>query len=173
MTRIVATGLGAVTPIGNDVPTFWRSLRAGVSGAGPVTAFDATGFPVRIACEVKDFDPLVYMDRKLTRRTVCSGQFVLAVARQAVADAGLDLGAEDTRRVGIVIGTGGGGITEMEDGTRCLSEKGPRGLGPFFVTSVMPNSPSCLVSIELDLDFINLSTFSQRPSQVVPADRRE
>lgn len=149
MTRIVVTGLGAVTPIGNDVPTFWRSLRAGVSGAGPVTAFDATGFPVRIACEVKDFDPLVYMDRKLARRTVRSGQFVLAVARQAVADAGLDLGAEDTRRVGIVIGTGGGGITEMEDGTRCLSEKGPRGLGPFFVTSVMPNSPSCLVSIEL------------------------
>jgi len=149
MTRIVVTGLGAVTPIGNDVPTFWRSLTAGVSGAGPVTAFDATGFPVRIACEVKDFDPLVYMDRKLTRRTARPGQFALAVARQAVADADLDLGAEDTRRVGIVIGTGGGGITEMEDGTRCLSEKGPRGVSPFFVTSVMPNSPSCLVSIEL------------------------
>lgn len=149
MTRIVVTGLGAVTPIGNDVPTFWRSLTAGVSGAGPVTAFDATGFPVRIACEVKDFDPLVYMDRKLARRTARPGQFALAVARQAVADADLDLGAEDTRRVGIVIGTGGGGITEMEDGTRCLSEKGPRGVSPFFVTSVMPNSPSCLVSIEL------------------------
>ncbi len=149
MTAVVVTGLGAITAIGNDVPTFWRNLTAGVSGAGPITAFDASEFPVRIACEVKDFDPLAYMDRKLVRRTVRPGHFALAVARQAVADAGLDLEVEDTSRVGIVLNTGGGGIGEVECGSHRLSEKGPHSISPFLVPAVMPNNISCLVSIEL------------------------
>jgi len=149
MTRVVVTGLGAITAIGNDVPTFWRNLTAGVSGAGPITAFDASEFPVRIACEVKDFDPLAYMDRKLARRTARPGQFALAVARQAVADAGLDFEAEETSRVGIVLNTGGGGMGEIAGGSHRFFEKGPRSLSPFLVPTVMPNSISCLVSIEL------------------------
>lgn len=149
MNHIAVTGLGAVTSIGNDVPTFWRNLTAGVSGAGPITAFDASDFRARIACEVEGFEPLTYMDRKLARRTARPGQFALAVARQAVDDADLDLEVEDPSRVGVVIGTGGGGIGETEKGTRSLLEKGRRGVGPFFVISAMPNSVSCLVSIEL------------------------
>jgi 3-oxoacyl-[acyl-carrier-protein] synthase II len=147
--RVVVTGLGAVTPIGNDAPTFWKNLTNGVSGAGPITAFDASDFPVRIACEVKDFDPDQWMDRKLVRRTARVTQFALAATRQALDDAGLTVDADNVENVGVVIASGGGGLALMEEATYVLIEKGPRSVSPFLLPIIMPNTVSCLVSIEI------------------------
>lgn len=145
--RAVITGLGAITPIGLTVEEFWTNLTAGVSGAGPVTTFDTTGFPVRIACEVKGFDPQAYMDPKLVKRTCRATQFAIAASQMALADAGLTIDENNGAEVGVVLNTGGGGIGEMEEGTRTLLEKGPRSISPFFLPIVMPNAVSCLVSI--------------------------
>jgi 3-oxoacyl-[acyl-carrier-protein] synthase II len=148
VTRVFITGMGAITPIGNDVPTFWQNLTAGVSGAGPITAFDSTDFPIHISCEVKDFDPGRWMDHKMARRTARVTQFALAAARQALTDAGLSINPDDSESVGVVIATGGGGISLLEEGTHVLIEKGPRSVSPLLMPSLMPNAVSCLVSIE-------------------------
>jgi 3-oxoacyl-[acyl-carrier-protein] synthase II len=146
--RVFVTGMGAITPIGNDVATFWKNLTHGVSGAGNITSFDASDFPVRIACEVKDFDAGQWMDRKMARRTARVTQFALAAARQALDDAGLTVNGDNRDNIGVVIATGGGGIALMEEGTHILTEKGPRSVSPFLLPSIMPNAVSCLVSIE-------------------------
>jgi len=148
VTRVFVTGLGAITPIGNDVPTFWENLTAGMSGAGLITAFDASDFPIRIACEVKDFDPGRWMDHKMARRTARVTQLALAATRQALDDAGLVIDANNSENVGVVIATGGGGLALMEEGTHTLLEKGPRSISPLFLPSIMPNAVSCLISIE-------------------------
>ena len=148
MTRVVVTGLGAITPIGNDIPTFWENLVGGVSGAGPLTAFDATDFLVRIAHEVKDFDAGRWMDHKMARRTALVTQFALAAARQAMQDAGLAVTESNRDRVGVVMATGGGGIGLVEEGTHMLIEKGPRSVSPLLLPGLMPNAVSCLISIE-------------------------
>lgn len=148
MARVFVTGMGAITPIGNDVATFWKNLTHGVSGAGNITSFDASDFPVRIACEVKDFDAGQWMDRKMARRTARVTQFALAAARQALDDAGLTVNGDNRDNIGVVIATGGGGIALMEEGTHILTEKGPRSVSPFLLPSIMPNAVSCLVSIE-------------------------
>ncbi|MBI1877722.1 MAG: beta-ketoacyl-ACP synthase II [Chloroflexi bacterium] len=148
MSRVVITGLGAITPIGNDVPTFWENMKAGVSGARPITAFDPTGFAIRIACEVKEFEPTDWMDKKMAKRLARSTHFSIASTRQALADAKLEITPENSARVGVVFNTGGGGISTMEEGTRQLLQEGPRSITPFLVTNVMPNAASCLVSIE-------------------------
>ena len=148
MTRVFVTGLGAVTPIGNDVPTTWKNLTDGVSGAGPITAFDASEFPVRIGCEVKDFDPKLWMDHKMAKRTARVTQLALAATRQALGDADLVIDDGNRDMVGAVIATGGGGIGLAEDGTRTLLDKGPRSVSPLLLPSIMPNAVSCLVSIE-------------------------
>ena len=147
MQRIVITGLGAVTPIGLNVPDFWRNLTAGVSGVAPITLFDATGFPVRIAAEVKGFDPREYMDHKEARRTHRSAHFALASTHQALADAGLTIDRANGENVGVVINTGGGGLGEMEQGTLVLQQKGPNRVSPFVIPNAMANAPACLVSI--------------------------
>jgi len=147
MQRAVITGLGAITPIGLTVEEFWANLTAGVSGAGPITTFDTTGFPVRIACEVKDFDPTAYIDFKLVRRTHRATHFAIAASQMALADADLMIDGNNGPTVGVVMNTGGGGIGEMEEGARTLLAKGPRSLSPFVVPSAMPNAVSCLVSI--------------------------
>lgn len=103
------TGLGAITPIGLGVEAFWANLTAGVSGVGPITQFDATGFPVRIAAEVERSDPRDYMDFKVTKRSRRSTQFALAAARMALADAGLSVDRVGAENVGVVMNTGGGG----------------------------------------------------------------
>jgi 3-oxoacyl-[acyl-carrier-protein] synthase II len=148
VTRVFITGLGAITPIGNDAPTFWQNLIAGVSGAGPITAFDSTDFPIHIGCEVKGFDPSLWMDHKMARRTARVTQFALAAARQAMADADLTIDPDDSENVGVVIATGGGGMTLLEEGTHVLIEKGPRSVSPLLLPTMMPNAVSCLVSIE-------------------------
>jgi 3-oxoacyl-[acyl-carrier-protein] synthase II len=143
----VITGLGAITPIGLTVEEFWANLTAGVSGAGPITAFDTTGFPVRIACEVKGFDPKAYMDSKLVKRTHRATQFAIAASRMALADAGLTIDGDNETTVGVVMNTGGGGIGEMEEGAKTFLAKGPRSIGPLLLPNAMPNAVSCLVSI--------------------------
>jgi 3-oxoacyl-[acyl-carrier-protein] synthase II len=149
MTRVVITGLGAITPLGHDVETSWQNMKAGVSGGGQITTFDTADFPVRIACEVKDFDPKDHMDRKLVKRVVRSTHFSIASSKQAVADANLEITPENSARVGIVYNTGGGGIGVMEEGERILQAGGPRAISPFLVPGAMLNAASCLVSIEL------------------------
>ncbi len=147
--KAVITGLGAVTPIGLKVDEFWGNLTGGVSGAGPITAFDASDMPSRIGAEVKGFDPRDYMDHKEARRTHRSAHFAIAAARQALADAGLTIDANNAEEVGVVMNTGGGGTPLMEEGTQTLLAGGPRKIGPFFLPSVMPNAVSCQVSIVL------------------------
>lgn len=148
MTRVFITGMGALTPIGNDVQTFWRNLVAGKSGAGKISLFDTRDMPFNIACEVKGFDPSEYLDRKTARRIHRSAQFAVAVTRQALADAQLTVDASNWERVGVLMATGGGGITEMEVAALDVVQKGWRSVGPFVVPSAMANAVSCVVSIE-------------------------
>ncbi len=147
MTRYLVTGLGVVSSIGLNVEEFWNNLTAGVSGIDTIASFDASNYPVRIAGEVRGFDPRQFMDKKLARRLARPIQFALATAFQAMEDAGVDMSTEDPERVGIVFNTGGGGITETEKATLQLLEKGPRSLGPFVLPNAMPNAVSCQVSI--------------------------
>lgn len=149
MTRIVITGVGAITPIGNDVDTFWKNMKNGVSGADHIGAFDATDFAISIACEVHGFEPTNWMSRKIARRLARATQFSIASARQALADANFEVTPENSSRVGVVFNTGGGGVSTMEEGERQLMEQGARSISPFLVTNVMPNAVSCLISMEV------------------------
>lgn len=149
MTRVFITGLGAITPVGNDVETYWQNLLAGKSGAARLAQFDAGDMPYNIACEVKDFDPGAYMDRKLVRRTSRSTQYAIAASRQALDDAGLVIDESNRDDIGVMMATGGGGITEIEYATLGMAEKGWRSVGPFVVPNAMANAVSCMVSIEV------------------------
>ncbi|RMF03883.1 MAG: beta-ketoacyl-[acyl-carrier-protein] synthase II [Chloroflexi bacterium] len=148
MTRVVITGLGAITPIGNDVETFWESLKNGVSGAGPIQAFDASDYDIRIACEVKDFSPQDWMDRKFAKRLARSSQFGIAATRQALKHSGFKITPDNATRVGVVFNSGGGGLSGMEDATRQLDRRGPRSISPFLITNIMLNAVSSMISIE-------------------------
>ncbi len=148
MKRVFVTGLGSITPIGNDTETYWRNLLAGKSGAGHLTQFDPGDMPYTMACEVKDFDPLLYMDRKLKRRASRTTQFSLAVTKQALADADFELNESNRDRVGVMMSTGGGGLTEIESASITMDRKGWRTVGPFVVPYAMANAVSCVVSIE-------------------------
>ena len=148
MKRVFVTGMGAITPIGNDVDTFWTNLVAGKSGAAKITQFDPGDMPYNIACEVKDFDPKEYMDRKLSRRTARSTQFAIAATKQALADADLVLDESNWNDTGVLIATGGGGITEIEFAAHEIDARGWKSVGPFVVPAAMANAVSCLVSIE-------------------------
>ena len=126
--RAVVTGMGAVTPIGNTATDYWNALVAGTSGAAPITSFDATGLDVRIAAEVKGFDPTAAMDRKMARRMSRFIHFAMAAAVEAVAAAGLDLSTateEQRDRMGVVINTGGGGLEQVIDGDARPRREGP------------------------------------------------
>ncbi len=148
MTRVFITGMGALTPIGNDVQTFWQNLLAGKSGATKLTLFDTGDMPYNIACEVKNFNPQDYMDRKVARRIARASQFAIAASRQALADARLTIDASNRDNVGVLMATGGGGINEIEYATEEMDEKGWRSVGPFVVPAAMANAVSCMVSIE-------------------------
>jgi 3-oxoacyl-[acyl-carrier-protein] synthase II len=146
----VITGIGALTPLGLDVPTTWEGLVQGRSGVGPVTRFDATELPVRIAAEVKGFDPEAVMGRKRAHRSARMSQLAVAAAREAVADAGLDTGA-DPERVGVVINSAVGGLPETEASVEALAAGGPRAVSAYFVPSMIANMPACEVAIDLGL----------------------
>ena len=145
--RVVVTGLGALTPLGNTTDEFWAGLRDGRSGIGPITKFDATGFPTRIAGEVRDFDPLKYVDRKDARRLDPYLMYAMAAAIMAVEDAGLDAAKTDPTRFGVMIGTGIGGITTLLDAHQNMLTKGPDRVSPFFIPMLIINMASGLVSM--------------------------
>ena len=146
--RVVITGLGAVTPLGNDVRSTWENLVAGRATAGPITTFDATGFPVTFACEATGFDPAQWIDRKQARRMDRFAQMIVAAARQAQADAGLEIEPE-CDRVGVSFGTAMGGLKSFEDTCHTLLERGPDRVSPFSLTAIIPNMGASRVSIEL------------------------
>jgi 3-oxoacyl-[acyl-carrier-protein] synthase II len=146
--RVVITGLGAVTPLGNDVETSWRTLVAGESGAGPITQFDASEFTVNFACELKDFDPTVWIERKQARRMDRFAQMILAAARQAEADSGIDI-ASEADRVGAAVATGIGGLKSFQDCYDTLRDRGPDRVNPFSIPAIIPNMGAGWVSMEL------------------------
>lgn len=150
--RVVITGMGAVTPVGIGVDAFWEALLTGKSGIGPITEFDASEFPVKIAGEVKDFDPVKYVgDRKTVRHMDRNAQFAVAAAKMAVQDAGLDMSKENPDRCGTIIGTGIGGITTMEETVERIETKGPGKVNPFAVPMMIANMASGQVSITFGL----------------------
>jgi 3-oxoacyl-[acyl-carrier-protein] synthase II len=146
--RVVITGLGAVTPLGNDVRSSWENLVAGRTAAGPITAFDTNGFAVTFACEAKDFEPTQWIERKQARRMDRFAQMIVAAARQARADAGLEI-EQECDRVGVSVGTAMGGLKAFEDACDTLIERGPERVNPFSITAIIPNMGAAWVSIEL------------------------
>src|SRR5436305_9861736 len=146
--RVVITGIGAVTPLGNDAETSWQNLLAGDSGAAEIAQFDSSDYFVHFACEVKDFDPANWIDRKQARRMDRFAQLILAAARQAEADSGLDIGA-DGDRIGASIATGIGGIKSYQDCYDTLIERGPDRVNPFAIPCIIPNMGAGWVSMQL------------------------
>jgi len=146
--RVVITGIGAVTPLGNDVETTWTNLISGRSGAGAITHFDSAGFPVTFACEVRDFDPTEWVDRKQARRMDRFSHLVIAAARQAEKDSGIDI-AKDAARVGAAVATGIGGLQSFQDCRDDLRDRGAARVSPFSIPEIIPNMGAAWVSMEL------------------------
>ncbi len=149
MSRIVITGVGAMTPIGNTAPEFWKNLKKGISGAGQITLFDASDFRSKIACEVKGFEPSRYMSKKTVRRIERSTQLSIATAQEALTDAQVEIMADKAATVGICLNTGGGGLPFMSPTTFRHAEKGPNKHYPYTITSIMTNAESGILSIEI------------------------
>ena len=147
--RVVVTGLGALTPIGNDVPTFWESLVNGVSGAGPITHIDTTKFKTQFACEVKNFNPLDHFDRKEVRKHDLFSIYGIVAAREAIKDANIDKEAEDLNKIGVIMGVGIGGIGTFENEMSdfCKGDGTPR-FNPFFIPKMIVDSASGHISME-------------------------
>ncbi len=146
--RVVITGMGAVTPLGNDVESTWSNLIAGESGAGPITQFDPSDFPITFACEATDFDPAQWIDYRAARRMDRFTHLALAAARQAEADAGLDI-AKTPDRVGAAVATGIGGLKSFEACVETLNSRGPDRVNPFSIVQIIPNLAAGWVSMEL------------------------
>jgi 3-oxoacyl-[acyl-carrier-protein] synthase II len=146
--RVVITGLGAVTPLGVDVESTWDGLVAGRSGAGEITQFDSSDYAVHFACEVKDFDPTQYIDRKQARRMDRFAHLIVAAARQAEADSGISIESESDR-VGAAIATGIGGLKAFQDCHSELLERGPDRVNPFSIPEIIPNMGAAWVSMQL------------------------
>jgi 3-oxoacyl-[acyl-carrier-protein] synthase II len=161
--RVVITGMGVVSPVGNDVDTTWANLLSGVSGGGPITHFETNEeFACRIGCEVKGFDPLDYLDRKEVRRHDRVSQFAVAASAQALASAGLDgpPPGSDPERFGVIFGSGIGGISTFEEQHRKLIEGGPGRVSPFFIPMFIPDISAGLISIRWGLRGPNYATVS-------------
>ncbi len=145
--RVVITGVGAVTPVGNSAEEFWAALIQGKSGIGPITRFDASPLPTKIAGELKGFDPLRYMDKKDDRKFDPFLKYALACAAMAVEDAGLNVERVDRTRFGVLVGSGIGGITTLLETHKILLEKGPDRVSPFFIPMLIVNMASGLISM--------------------------
>ena len=158
--KVVITGMGAITPLGNDVETFWSNLCAGKSGVTQITRFDATAYATRIAAEVKDFDPTLWMERKEAKRNDRFVQLAIGAARQAVESARLDVPNLDADRIGVIVGSGIGGIETFETQHQILLERGPDRVSPFFIPMMISNMASGQVSIALGAKGPNFTTVS-------------
>ena len=145
--RVVVTGLGTVTPLGNSVESTWVGLMAGRSGAGPITKFDTSSFPVRFACEVKDFDPLKYVEKKEARKMGAFTHYAIAASDEALADSGLKITDENAEAVGVYISSGIGDFWGIESEHSKLLRGGPRTVSPFFLVSILANMAAGQVSI--------------------------
>src|ERR687893_2275220 len=146
--RVVVTGIGAVTPLGNDAETHWKNLIAGASGAGPITLFDASDFPVKFACELKEFDPTQWVERRKARKMDRFSQMIIAAARQAEADSGLDVAAEH-ETIGVSVATGIGGLESFQDCAYTLKDRGADRVNPQSIPAIIPNMGAAWVSMEL------------------------
>lgn len=158
--RVAVTGLGLVSPLGGTVAETWEGLIQGRSGAGPIQRFDPEPLDVRFACEVKNFDPLEYMDRKESKRADLFAQYGIAAAEQAIRSAGLNGRLPQPERTGVLIGSGIGGIWTFEEQCKLYIEKGPRRVSPFFVPMFIPDMASGLISIRLGAKGPNYCTVS-------------
>jgi 3-oxoacyl-[acyl-carrier-protein] synthase II len=144
--RVVVTGMGAITPLGQTPELFWENLAAGKSGIGPITLCDATDYPCRISGEVKDFDPVQFIPAREARRMARFSQLAVAAGLTASESAGLDMSREDSFRVGVVLGNGNGGFPTLEENCRILASRGGMRMTPFFFPMVLPNMASANVS---------------------------
>ena len=159
--RVVVTGMGAITPVGNDVATTWRGLLEGKSGANPITKFDPSSFPVRFACEVKDFDPSKYMDRKEAKRADLYTQYAVACAVQAMSDAGFGEGnGYDPDNTGVIMGSGIGGLKSFEEQHDVYRERGPGKISPFFIPMFIADIAAGIVSMRFNCKGPNYATVS-------------
>src|SRR5678809_1578037 len=159
--RVVVTGLGTITPVGNDVATTWRAIVAGTPGAGPITKFDASKFPVRFACEVKGFDPLQYMDRKEAKRADMYAQYAVAAAVQAMQDAAFPAGnGYDPDATGVILGSGIGGLKSFEEQHDVYRERGVGKISPFFIPMFIADIAAGIVSMQWNAKGPNYATVS-------------
>src|SRR5688572_9550295 len=159
--RVVVTGMGALTPVGNDVASTWQALISGASGAADITKFDATTWPVRFACEVKGFDPLQYMDRKEAKRADHYTQYAVAASAQAMKQAGLDNGSSiDPDRMGVIIGSGIGGLKAFEEQHDVYRERGQSKISPFFIPMFIADIAAGIVSMRFNAKGPNYATVS-------------
>ena len=149
--RVVVTGMGAITPIGNDVESFWRSLKEKKAGIGQISTFDTTDYKVKLAAEVKDFDAKEYMDVKASKRMERFSQFAVAAAKEALEDSGLSLEKEDPYRIGVCVGSGIGSLQSMEKEHKKLLEKGPGRINPLLVPMMICNMAAGNVAIQFGL----------------------
>ncbi len=158
--RVVITGLGAVTPVGNTAEETWRNLLGGVSGLGPITLFDPSDYAIKIAGEVKNFEPGEDIDPKEIRHMDRSVQFAIVAAKQALHDAGLDISEENADDVGIIFGTGGGGVGTLLAQQKVLEERGPRRVSPHFMPNFLADSASGQVAIAVGAKGPNMAVVS-------------
>lgn len=155
MKRVVVTGIGAVTPIGNDAKVFWQNIKNGVNGIDYVKSFDASGMKTQIAGEIKDLDVTQFIDRKEARKMDRFTQLALIAAEEAVKDSGLDMEKEDPWRVGCITGSGIGGILTFEEQHTNYINKGPRGVSPFFIPMMIANMAPCQIAIKFNAKGVN------------------
>ncbi len=146
--RVVVTGIGAVTPLGNTAEEYWTNLIAGKSGAGPITLFDASDFPITFACELKGFEPSDWTEKRKARKMDRFAQMILAAARMAEADSGIDI-AKETERTGVSVATGIGGLESFQDCAYTLKERGADRVNPQSIPAIIPNMGAAWVSMEL------------------------
>ena len=159
--RVVVTGLGAITPLGNSVETYWENLIKGVSGAGPITRFDATNFKTKFACEVKDFDPTEYLDRKEVRKMDLFAQYAMGAAEQAIQDSGLNLETLDPDEAGVIWGAGIGGIITFMDEVKAYVEgNGTPRFSPFFIPKMISDIAAGHISMKYGFRGPNYATVS-------------
>jgi 3-oxoacyl-[acyl-carrier-protein] synthase II len=158
--RVVVTGIGMVTPVGNDTASTWKALSEGRSGGGHITYFDTAGLDVHVAAEVKDFDASPYLDRKEMRRNDRFVHYAMAATRQALDDSGFEITDENADDVGVIIGSGIGGLTTCHDQFRVLFDKGPDRVSPFFITMFITDIAAGYVSIQIGARGPNFATVS-------------